>query len=276
MTLLMLHLRLSPRLQPFPKNPWFVPPVPVGDALREEIYKLYCENPHENTPRQLAVRYELSVLRIEAILRLKHLEKKQMSAVRRHLFIFHVDLCLQGNTLQSEFRKGMETLLGVRDYERIRETPDAGRQLDTSLTPQQRFSFDLDYEKNLMNEQPSSGNDSKTTVASKGDEESKELGFARRADGNYILPLSGVVEVPEQPPRILESTNPRETNKRWKFMVTDIGEIENESEREMRVREHDGTLRTATRLERKMQMQLYPLNPIRARSRRGLRDLWEI
>lgn len=49
----------------------------MGDATRQEIYDLYKEDPVKWTPRQLALKYELSVIRIEAILRLKHLEKKQ-------------------------------------------------------------------------------------------------------------------------------------------------------------------------------------------------------
>ena len=64
-----------------------MPATPVGDGLRQEIYDLYKEDPVKWTPRQLALKYELSVIRIEAILRLKHLEKKQAASVRNRISI---------------------------------------------------------------------------------------------------------------------------------------------------------------------------------------------
>jgi hypothetical protein len=67
--------------RPFPKNPWFVPPVPLSDADRENIYKEYRSDPKKNTPGALAKKFNLSVLRVEAILRLKHLEKRQEKKV---------------------------------------------------------------------------------------------------------------------------------------------------------------------------------------------------
>lgn len=67
--------------RPFPRNPWFVPPSPVADQTRSQIYAEYCSDPYKWTPRQLALRYNLSVLRVEAILRLKHLERNQVEKV---------------------------------------------------------------------------------------------------------------------------------------------------------------------------------------------------
>lgn len=73
---------------------WFVPPVPVGDATREEIYQTYRAAPQEWTPRKLAEKFQLSVLRVEAILRLKHLEKRQVEQVATCCFqvaiVFHI------------------------------------------------------------------------------------------------------------------------------------------------------------------------------------------
>src|SRR4051794_23140792 len=60
--------------QPYPANPSFKPPPPLSDALRSEIYKSFMDNPKENNVRELSARYNLSLKRVEAILRLKGLE----------------------------------------------------------------------------------------------------------------------------------------------------------------------------------------------------------
>lgn len=71
--------------RPFPRNPWFVPPAPVSDKTRELIYEDYRSDPIQSTPRKLAEKYKLSVVRIEAILRLKHLERQQLQQVSLHI-----------------------------------------------------------------------------------------------------------------------------------------------------------------------------------------------
>jgi len=61
--------------QPFPLNPSFKPPTPVSDALRNTLYQSFMANPKASSVRSLASRYHLSIKRVDAILRLKGLEK---------------------------------------------------------------------------------------------------------------------------------------------------------------------------------------------------------
>jgi hypothetical protein len=60
---------------PFPFNPSFKPPVPTADWLRSQIFADFMHNHTENNERALGARYNFSIKRIEAILRLKGMEK---------------------------------------------------------------------------------------------------------------------------------------------------------------------------------------------------------
>ena len=62
--------------QPFPMNPYYQPVPPLSDKTRSHIYSLYLENPIEWTPRRLAEHFGISIIRVEAVLRLKALEQK--------------------------------------------------------------------------------------------------------------------------------------------------------------------------------------------------------
>ena len=100
------------------------------------------------------------------------------------------------------------------------------------------------------------------------------LSFRRRPDGNYVLPLSGIVSPPEKPVTILEEKNPREVNSRWRFVIADIGtKQESDQERQIIVRDHDGTLRTASRAERRAHLEQYPAD---SNAKRSQDHLWEI
>ena len=56
-------------------NPTFNPPPPLADTVREEIYKQYMKDPKNNNIRVLSSTYGLSIKRVDAILRLKGLER---------------------------------------------------------------------------------------------------------------------------------------------------------------------------------------------------------
>ncbi|KAJ3413650.1 hypothetical protein HDV05_007718 [Chytridiales sp. JEL 0842] len=62
--------------RPFPMNPYFQPTPPLSDSVKDEIYQLYMEKPAEMTPLNLAKKFGISIIRVQAILRLKALEKK--------------------------------------------------------------------------------------------------------------------------------------------------------------------------------------------------------
>jgi len=79
-------------------NPSFKPPAPVSEAIRTMIYRSYMLDPVKNNVRVLSQRYRLSMKRIDAILRLKGMER---------------DWLKKGKTLQTGFLVGMEKILGV-------------------------------------------------------------------------------------------------------------------------------------------------------------------
>ena len=60
-------------------NPLFKPQPPVSDTVREEIYRLFIVD--RLTPRNIAVKHGISIKRTEAILKLKHEEKKLVKKV---------------------------------------------------------------------------------------------------------------------------------------------------------------------------------------------------
>ncbi|KAH7886196.1 eukaryotic mitochondrial regulator protein-domain-containing protein [Phlebopus sp. FC_14] len=87
-------------LQPFPLNPSFEPPVPLSNALRSRLYWDYIADPQANSVRALASKHNLSIKRVDAILRLKGMEEAWLK---------------EKKPLQTGFTKGMERLLGVSD-----------------------------------------------------------------------------------------------------------------------------------------------------------------
>ncbi|CAO3634046.1 unnamed protein product [Cunninghamella echinulata] len=93
---------------PFPNNPLFQPRPPITDAKREDIYQLYISDKSTWTVRQLAVKFGLSLKRIEAILKLKSSEK-EMEA--------------NGFILQRQFTKGMEQYMGASEPVTILQEP---------------------------------------------------------------------------------------------------------------------------------------------------------
>jgi hypothetical protein len=77
--------------QPFPMNPSFRPPPPISDSQREKMYREYVADPDYNSVRALSQRYNLSLKRVDAILRLKGMErawkKVRQSSSHLHLFL---------------------------------------------------------------------------------------------------------------------------------------------------------------------------------------------
>jgi len=69
--------------------------------MRRAIYEEFMEDPIQNNVRVLSQRYNLSLKRVEAILRLKGMEKAWIK---------------EGKTLQSGFLVGMEKILGVESF----------------------------------------------------------------------------------------------------------------------------------------------------------------
>ncbi|KAE9409185.1 hypothetical protein BT96DRAFT_790409, partial [Gymnopus androsaceus JB14] len=55
-------------------NPSFLPPPPISDAQRDEMYRLYMADPEKNSVRALSQRFHVSLSRVDAILRLKGMQ----------------------------------------------------------------------------------------------------------------------------------------------------------------------------------------------------------
>lgn len=56
-------------------NPSFKPPPPLSDLQKDIIFQQFLADPLLHSPRRIAQRYHLSLKRVDAILRLKGLER---------------------------------------------------------------------------------------------------------------------------------------------------------------------------------------------------------
>ncbi|CAG8785232.1 8780_t:CDS:2 [Cetraspora pellucida] len=84
---------------PFPMNPQYKPQPPLSDFAKEEIWKRFIET--GQSVRELGTFYGVSIKRVEAILRLKKLEK---------------DMIQQGVPIQKNFSINMEKMMGARSH----------------------------------------------------------------------------------------------------------------------------------------------------------------
>ncbi|KAL5519171.1 hypothetical protein ACEPAH_854 [Sanghuangporus vaninii] len=103
------------KAHPFPLNPSFKPPPPISDKTKEAIYERYMSNPKMYNVRVLAVAYGISMKRVDAILRLKGMEKDW----------------LKGKQLQTGFLAGMERMLNTTELA-IGFVPESRRDVTDS------------------------------------------------------------------------------------------------------------------------------------------------
>lgn len=154
----------------------------------------------------------------------------------------------------------MERTLDADGPERVVEDVDLRTRLDTVLRPVYALRDDA-------------------LVKEKSDpvDYTDELQYKRRPDGNYVMPLSGVVTRPSDEKTVIEKENPREVNRRWKWLIADTSADVELSLRNMYVRENDGTLRTAAERERKMHLKLFPQEPTNELLNKSTTaELWEV
>lgn len=55
-------------------NPSFKPPPPLSDDVKTEMWTAYMKDPAKNNLRALSQQYQVSMKRVDAILRLKGME----------------------------------------------------------------------------------------------------------------------------------------------------------------------------------------------------------
>ncbi|EJD03749.1 uncharacterized protein FOMMEDRAFT_154854 [Fomitiporia mediterranea MF3/22] len=80
---------------PFPMNPSFKPPPPISNRTKEHMYERFMQDPERFNVRVLSAALGISLKRVDAILRLKGMEKSW----------------LKGKELQTGFQAGMEQIL---------------------------------------------------------------------------------------------------------------------------------------------------------------------
>ncbi|KAI8921306.1 eukaryotic mitochondrial regulator protein-domain-containing protein [Powellomyces hirtus] len=88
-------------------NPFFRPQAPLSNATRSEVFKLYLEDAQQWTPRALAEHFGLSIVRVQAILRLKALEQKWEA---------------EGKPIQTNLTNGMELMLNAQTLQTLPNT----------------------------------------------------------------------------------------------------------------------------------------------------------
>ncbi|KAF9110070.1 hypothetical protein BGX27_006822 [Mortierella sp. AM989] len=198
---------------PFPMNPLFKPTPPISNVAKEEIYKLHRADSTKWTPRKLGMKYNISIKRVEAILRLKHLEKEMVS---------------EGFVAQENFTKGMEQLMGVkaRRSEAIVEPltdilPQVGSPKFEAVDEDREFTAE-DAAK-VLKRRPLA-----VIKASLLQEETLK-------PFKLVDSIKGIAKH-EQPPTKPISRNAAESNSRFKFAIVDT------SAKTTLIREKDGTL----------------------------------
>ncbi|KAF9090301.1 hypothetical protein BGX23_006040 [Mortierella sp. AD031] len=200
---------------PFPMNPLFKPTPPISNAAKEEIYKLHRSDSTKHTPRQLGTQFNISIKRVEAILRMKHLEKEMVA---------------EGFVAQENFTKGMEQLMGVKAVrsEAITEPlvdilPQVGSPKFEAVDEDQEFTA-VDAAK-VLKRRPLA------EIKSRMLEEERQKPF------KLVDSIKGVLQHEPAPTKPI-SRNTAEANPRFKFAFQDTSK----NNKGTFIREKDGTL----------------------------------
>ncbi|KAJ3276646.1 hypothetical protein HDV01_004179 [Terramyces sp. JEL0728] len=149
-----LHQYLEPKLRnfvkkdrPFPMNPYFKPQPPLSNKTRQEIFDLYEEDSTKWTLRQLADKFGISIVRTEAILRLKTLGKNMNLKLTEPL-VEGMEQMLGKASTESRLEPLKETVLAANkpfiqllDEEKHLSPEDAAVLL--KLKPQENFDKTL-------------------------------------------------------------------------------------------------------------------------------------
>ncbi|KAG0337221.1 hypothetical protein BG004_007728 [Podila humilis] len=199
---------------PFPMNPLFKPTPPISNHAKEEIYKLHRSDTTKWTPRQLGTKYNISIKRVEAILRLKHLEQEMVS---------------NGFVPQENFTKGMEQLMGVKH-----ERSAAIVEPLTDILPQVGSpKFEAVNEDHVFTAEDAASVLKRRPLA---EIKAGLLEEERKNPFKLVNSTKAGVAIKEEPKSIPVSKNSAEGNARFKFSFVDT------SKKATLIREKDGTL----------------------------------
>ncbi|KAJ1956826.1 hypothetical protein EC988_001148 [Linderina pennispora] len=223
---------------PFPLNPMFRPSAPLPDTIKEQIYKDYRADPLANTPRVLGEKYQVSIKRVEAILKLKAIEHQMIE--------------YKQGAAQKKLTAAMESMLGVGTAKKLRE----GLVTEMPRVSGPRFHA-------VPEGKPFSAADAADVLGRK---PYQHIIDRLAASKPYVIEYDGLNE--EFAPRPQQKLSKREANKleslgpaedqviakdevlasrRWKFVFTDVGKGLEMKDREVLIRETDGTLKKAGR-----------------------------
>lgn len=218
--------KLTPRFfakdnQPFPMNPFFKPKPPLSDDTRTEMFKLYKGDPEKWTPRALADAFGISILRTEAILRLKAIQHNQAQGL-----------------IQSHYSYKMDYALGAETVTLSDTNPRREPIRETTLNPISPFLQFLEEEDSFT------PNDAAILLQQNPFENiTRKLDLsANKIFHTTVVPPTASVNTPNDSETICESGNIH--NSRNNFMFVDT------SRNQILVREKSGKLRTASTIER--------------------------
>ncbi|KAJ3022254.1 hypothetical protein HKX48_006677 [Thoreauomyces humboldtii] len=208
-------------------NPYFRPQAPLSDATRTEIFRLYVEDAQQWSPRALAEQFGLSIVRVQAILRLKALQKKWVD---------------EKIPLQTNLTEGMELMLNAKTLLKEKHAHRARESL--RLTPAKRLVPFF----RMMNEEEA------FTPADAAELMQMEpyANLQRKLDeaADHVFEL----ESPKaNPPKVLEVN--KALKSKFQFMLVDTGNIERTN---ILIREKDGRLRHASVEEKFRRKNLKP------------------
>ncbi|KAJ2085206.1 hypothetical protein GGI09_006949 [Coemansia sp. S100] len=225
--------------RPFPLNPAFRPRLPLADAKKEDIYKDYLSDPVKNTPRILGAKYFISIKRVEAIIKLKAIEHHMVNAGEI--------------VVQRSLTAGMESILGM-SKDSVSVTEKLVSEMPRVSTP--RFHA-------VPEEQEFTATDAAEVLGRK---PYQHILDRLAASKPFVVDYEGLD--PKFAPRPmakpskseaarLESLGPAEeqvlgkdevlASRRWKFVFTDIGKKASMADRQVLIRDNDGTLKRAGR-----------------------------
>ncbi|KAJ3178197.1 hypothetical protein HDU87_003749 [Geranomyces variabilis] len=208
-------------------NPYFKPLPPLSDETRASIFRLYLEDPQQWTPRALAEHFGLSIVRVQAILRLKALAQKMEA---------------EGKPLQTGLVTGMEGMLHAKTLNPDEKKGRAREQL--RLTPAKRLQPFF----RMMNEEEKFTPEDAAKLMKM--EPYANLQRKLDEDANHVFEL----EPPTGADARTLDVNPQKKS-RFQFTVTDTGE---QSKARFMVREKNGLLRHATIEEKFKRKNLRP------------------
>lgn len=209
---------------PFPYNPEFRPRPPLSDSFQNLVFSVWVGEPTKWTPRQLSIRFKISIERVKAIIKLKLLQRKMEA---------------EGFQVPSEYVESMERHLGASEprsaeMDSTNDRRAIAHNIKSRLiaVPEQSEFSPADAAKIL-------GRKLKPL------HEQVEAEIANNSPYHPDPPQDNALDHH----KLFIRSDPYERS-RWRYIFTDISATVSAQSRQVLVREPNGNLRHATPLER--------------------------